>query len=120
MYLGELLAVTVQLLITFTTDFLEYKHFLGLGIIIDDGSLDNRSLNIRRADLYGTLVIDEKNLAELYCSTLVSLQAVDKDILSGLNFKLLACNIYNCVHNKTFVKVPTVSVRSLNGPFSMA
>ncbi len=102
--LGKLLAMAVQLLESFTTDFLENKYFLCLGLVIEDGSLDNSTLNVRSTDLDCTLILNEEHLVEFYFSTLASLESVDKDFHSSFNFKLLACNVYDCVHSIKLIK----------------
>ena len=75
--LGELLAVAVQRLESLTTDLLENKHFLRLGVVIDDGSLDDRAFHIRSSDLDGAGLVDEEHLVELDRLTVVSREAVE-------------------------------------------
>ena len=92
----------IELLEALAADLLEYKHLVGLCIVIENGSLDNGSLYIRSSDLHGLSVSDEEHLVELYISTLGIGEPLHKDFVASLNFKLLACNVYDCVHLKTY------------------
>ena len=104
MKLGEFLTVTVESLEALAADLLENEHLVCLGIVIEDGSLDNCTLYVRSTDLYCLSVLKKENLVELNCSTLVSLKAVDKDIHPSFYFELLACNVYDCVHVTKLIK----------------
>ena len=98
MDLGELLTVTVQSLESLATDFLEYEHLLGLGVIVYHGGLDLGTLHIRSTDLYLTLIVYEEDLVELNGFSVLGLEAVHEDVHSSFYFKLLACNVYDCEH----------------------
>ncbi len=102
--------MTIELLEALAADLLEYKHLIGFCIVIENGSLDNGSLYIRSSDLHGLTVGDEKHLVELYVSTLGIGKPLHKDFVASLNFELLACNVYDCVHQTNFLSVWTVSV----------
>ncbi len=62
--------MTVELLEALATDLLEHEDLVGLGVVIQNGSLNNGSLYIRSSDLDGLSVGDEEYLVELYISTL--------------------------------------------------
>ena len=85
-----------------------YHEILGPYIYIGSTDLDTR------------VTRDEEDLVELNISTIRSREAVDEDFIASLYLELLACNVYDCVHNKLYQKVSTVSVRSQNGSFSVA
>ena len=95
---GELLAMAIERLETLATDFLEYEHFLGFGVIVHDGSGNLCALHIRSADNHFALIVHEEDLVELYGFSVLGLEAVYEDIHASLYFKLLACNVYDCVH----------------------
>lgn len=90
--------MTVQLLEALTAYFLEHEDLVGLRIVIQNGSLHNGSLYIRSSDLDGLTVGDEKHLVELNISTLGISEPLHKDFVASLYFKLLACNVNDCVH----------------------
>ena len=50
MDLGELLAMAIERLETLATDFLEYEHLFGFGVIVQDGGGNLCALHIRGAD----------------------------------------------------------------------
>ncbi len=95
--------MTVELLEALATDLLENENLVCLGVIIYNGSLYNGSLHIRSSDLDSLTVSDEKHFAELYVSTLGIGEPLHKDFVASLNFKLLACNFYDCVHQTNFL-----------------
>ena len=68
------------------------------------GGLDHGALHIGSSDLHGGIICDEKDLAELYISTLGIGEPLHKDLVASLYFKLLACNVYDCVHRVKLVK----------------
>ena len=103
--------MSVELLVSLATDFLEYKHLLGLYIVGKNGSLDNCSLNIRGTYFDSSAVLDEEHFVELYSLVFFGCQAVDKDFRASFNFELLPCNINNCVHFNKLLKFGTVSAR---------
>ena len=96
--------MTVQGLEALATDLLEYEDFVCFCIVVQDGSLNNGSFYIGSANLYGLTVCDEKHLGELYISTFGLGKPLHKDLITSLYFKLLACNVYDCVHQTNFFK----------------
>lgn len=95
--------MTIEGLEALAADLLENKHLVSLCIVIQNGSLDYGSLYIRSSDLDGLSVGDEEDLAELNISTFGVGEPLHKDFVASLYFKLLACDVYNCVHlYKTF------------------
>ena len=90
--------MAVELLEAFATDFLEHKDLLGLDVVTEDGGFYYSTLDIRGTDFDCTLSVDEEHLVEL--DGLVGLrgQAVDEDLGTSFYFKLLAGNVYDCVH----------------------
>jgi hypothetical protein len=118
--LGQLLAMSVALLEALAADLLEDKDLVGLGIVIQNSGLDHRTFYVRSTDLDTRVTSDEEYLVELYISTIRSREAVYEDLIASLYLELLACNFNDCVHNKLYQKVSTVSVRSQNGSFSVA
>ena len=102
--------MAIELLEALAADLLEHEDLVGLRIVIQNGSLHNGSLNIRSSDLDGLTVSDEKHFAELYISTLGIGEPLHKDFVASLYFKLLACNVYDCVHQTIYLNVWAVSV----------
>ena len=94
--------MAIEFLETLATDFLEYKHLVTFNQLIEDGGFDDSAFNIGRADLYGTLVVNEEDLVELDSGILGSTEALHEDLFSSFNLELLACNFYDCVHTKTY------------------
>ncbi len=92
--------MTVELLEALAADLLEYENLVSLCIVIENGSLDYCALHVRSSDLHVTLVGYEKHLLELHVSTFGIGKPLHKDFISSLNFELLACNVYDCVHLK--------------------
>ena len=102
--------MAIELLEALAADLLEHEDLVGLGVVIQNGSLNNGSLYIRSSDLDGLSVGDEEYLVELYISTLGIGKPLHKDFVASLYFKLLACNVYDCVHQTILLNVWAVSV----------
>ena len=96
----KILTMSVQFLVSFTTFLLENQNFLSSASVIKDSSLHNSTLYIRGSDFDCPVSIYKKHFVKLDSSTFLSRKTVDKDLHSSLNFKLMACNIHNCVHIK--------------------
>ena len=96
--------MTVQGLEALATDLLENEDFVCFCIVVQDGSLYNGSFYIGSANLYCLTVCDEKHLGELYISTFGLGKPLHKDLFTSFYLKLLACNVYNCVHQTNFLK----------------
>ena len=110
--------MTVELLEALATDLLENEDLVGLCIVIEYGSLNNGTFYIRSSDLDSFSVCDEEHFAELYFSTFGIGKPLHKDLIASFHFKLLACNVYDCVHQTNSLKVWAVSVcamAALNG-----
>lgn len=96
--------MAVALLEALAADLLEDKNLVSLCIIINNSSLDYCTLYVRSSDLYGVILGYEKHLVELYGSTFLSGKTLNKDLGASFYLELLACNVYDCVHNKTLLK----------------
>ena len=90
--------MTVELLEALAADLLEDQHLVGLGVILEDGGLDHGALHVRSTHLDLRAVSDEKDLGELHISTFGIGEPLHKDLVASFNLKLLACNVYDCVH----------------------
>ena len=101
--------MAVELLEALTTNLLEDDNLVSPGLVIDDGSLNDCTFNIRSTDLYCTLILNEEYLVELNISTFGLRKSLHKDLISSLYLELLACNVYDCVHYKLCLKFGTVS-----------
>ena len=104
------MAVTVEFLETLATDLLENNHLVRPCIICENGSLHDSTLDIRCAHLYLSFVINKENLVELHVSAFCLREPLNEDFVASLNLELLACNFYDCVHLKNFLKVSAASV----------
>lgn len=94
--------MTVEFLETLTTDLFEYKHLVSLCLVIENSCLDYSALHIGSTHLESALVLDQQHFAELHGLTFGLRKSLNENLVASLNFELLACNIYNCVHkNKT-------------------
>ena len=91
--------MSVELLEALAADLLEDDHLVSLDFVVEDGGLDHGTLNIGSAHLHSRVVRDEEDLLELHISTLGIGEPLHKDFVASLNFKLLACNVYDCVHS---------------------
>ena len=90
--------MTVELLIALTTDLLEHEDFVSLDFVIENGGLHDSTINIGSSNLDSLIISDEKDLGELDISTFGFRESLNKDFVASLNFELLACNVYDCVH----------------------
>ena len=102
--------MTIEGLEALAADLLEDEDLVGLGIVIQNSGLDHRTIYVRSTDLDGLSVSDEEYLVELYISTLGIGKPLHKDFVASLYFKLLACNVYDCVHQTILLNVWAVSV----------
>ena len=96
--------MTVQGLEALATDLLEYEDFVCFCIVVQDGGLYYGTFYIGSTNLYGVSVSDEEHLGELYISTFGLGKPLHKDLFTSLYLKLLACNVYDCVHQTNFLK----------------
>ena len=90
--------MAIERLETLATDFLENKHFLGFGVVVQDGGLYHSTLYIGSTYFHGTLIVQEEHLVELYGFSVFGLEAVHEDVHASFYLKLLACNVYDSVH----------------------
>lgn len=95
--------MSVAFLETLATDLLEYEDLISPCIVCENGCLDGNALHIGSADLHLTLVVEKKDFVELHISTFCFREAVAEDFIASFYFKLLTCNIYDCVHCENFV-----------------
>lgn len=90
--------MSVEFLETLAADLLKDNHLVCPAFIIENGSLDYCALYIRSTYLHGSVICDEKHLLELHISTLGIGKPLHKDLIASFYFKLLTCNVYDCVH----------------------
>lgn len=90
--------MAIALLEALATDFLEYKNLVSFHIILEYRSFHYCTIYIRSTNLYICVISDEKYFLELHISTFGISEPLHKDLISSLYFKLLACNVYDCVH----------------------
>lgn len=101
--LGELLAVAIALLEALTADLFEYKDFVSPYVIGNNDSLHRCAFHIGRTYLDTCLVLNEKHFVEGDLCVFCRRKTVAEELAASLNFELLACNVYDCVHyNKNF------------------
>jgi len=94
---GKSLAVSVFLAVTFATFFLKNDHFVALNVAKNAG-FDADAIDVGRADLYATAVVDQMYGVESDGITFVGCQPVDEDLLTLLNFELLTGDGNDCKH----------------------
>ena len=102
--------MAVELLEALAADLLEHDDLVGLRFVIEDCGLHDGTFHIGSSHLHGISVGDEENLGEIYISTLGIGEPLHKDFVASLYFKLLACNVYDCVHQTILLNVWAVSV----------
>lgn len=90
--------MSVEFLETLTADLLEYKHLVGLDIILEHSSLYNCTINIGSSNLDVGIICHEKDFGELHISTFGIGKPMHKDLISSFYLELLACNFNYCVH----------------------
>ena len=90
--------MSVEFLETLAANLLEYDDLVGLCVIIKYGSLYEGALDVRSSNLNLSLFVDEENFVKLHSFTFGLRKSLHKDFVASLNFKLLACNVYDCVH----------------------
>lgn len=92
--------MSVEFLETLAADLLENDDLICFCVIFQDGSLYYCALNVRSADLHCAFSVNEKYFCKLHCFTFGLRKSLHKDLISSLYFKLLASNVYDCVHLK--------------------
>ena len=96
--------MTIELLEALAADLLEDQHLVCLDIIFEDGGLHHGTLYIGSAHLDSRVIRDQEDFLELHISTLGIGEPLHKDLVASLYLKLLACNVYDCVHRVKLVK----------------
>lgn len=97
------MTVTVFLLITFAAFLFENDNLFTFEVF-QHGCFNHTAGYVGSTYFYFTFVVDQQNFFKIERSSYFSIQTVNKDFSPFFNFKLLSCNIYNCVHNKCFKK----------------
>ena len=90
--------MTVQFLEALATDLLENEHLVCPCTVIEHGCLDNCAVKIRSTYFNALVISNEKHFSELHGFTFGLRKPLNKDFIASLNFKLLACDVYYCVH----------------------
>lgn len=96
--LGELLAVTIALLEALTADLFEYQDLVSPCVIGNDYSLDCCAFHIGRTYLDSCLILNEEHFVKGDLRVFCRRKTVAEELAASLNFELLACNVYDCVH----------------------
>jgi len=98
-YVGQILTVTIQFAITFTTFLVEDKDFVAAALVIEHFANHFSALNVGSAHFYFTLVVQQQHVLKLNgCAFLELVHTIDEQFLASLYSKLLAFHFYNCVH----------------------
>lgn len=95
--LGQIVTVTIHLLESFTTDFLEDEDLLAFKMF-HHGSLNAGAIDVRLANGNVTIIVFEHHGVKRDLATLLILKAVDEDLLILGYLELLSCDFYYCVH----------------------
>ena len=88
----------------------ENGNFLGLAVL-QDGSADGSTLNIRSANLQTVVVRNHNDFVDRNLGISFAVQLLNKNDVSNLNTILLSASFHNCVHHKA----PAFTI---NSPFS--
>ena len=95
--LGQVLTVTVALLITSSTLLLEDQDLVVLQVL-QDLALNRGAFYYRCTYLYLTVVVCEQDLVEANGRIYVALETVNIELATFLSLKLLTCDFYDNVH----------------------
>ena len=101
MKFSQILTVAVFLSHAFAADLVENDNLVSLAML-HNGSLDRCAIDVRSANLDGTLVVDQKYFVKIYGSIHLCSEAVYINLASLLDLELLSCNINDCVHKLIF------------------
>lgn len=101
--LGELLTVSVLLLVALAATLLEDDDLVALEEGDEDFGLNLGTGDGGSTDGYLTVVVEEENFVEfdaiaLFVSLVVVGEVMDEDFAVLLDFELLTSNFYDCVH----------------------
>ena len=89
--------MTIHLLISFATDFLEDENFLSLQMF-HHGSLDAGAADVGLANGNVTIIVFEHHGVKRDLAAFIVLEAVDEDLLILSDLELLSCDFNYCVH----------------------
>ena len=89
--------MTIHLLISFATDFLEDEDLLTFQMF-HHGSFNIGTTDIGLANGNVTIIVFEHHGVKRNLATLFILKTVDKDLLILGDLELLSCDFYDCVH----------------------
>lgn len=97
--LRELLTVTVQLAVTFSSLLVEYENLLAFNELALHFGYYLCALYCGSTYGDSAIFLYQKNLLEFNrCTILNVLNVVNKQFLTCLGLELLSVNFYNCVH----------------------
>ena len=94
---SHILAMAILATAALTTLHLEDDQLRAAEMILDF-CLDDCALDNRGTELSGVAIEDCQDFAEINCSTDFAGDAINLDVLTGLDFILLALGFDDCVH----------------------
>lgn len=98
-HLSELLTVTVQLLVTFSSLLVEYQHFVTLYQVRNDFANDFCAFDGGSTYSDGSVVVCQQHFVKFNSCTVFSvLDVLNEQLLAFFGFELLTVNFYNYVH----------------------
>ena len=97
-HLGQILTVTVQFLIAFTTFFLENKNFV-VAQVAKNFSFYRGTFYNRCAYQNLTVVFYQQDFVEAHRGFYILVETVYVELPTFLSLKLLACDFYYYVHS---------------------
>lgn len=91
--------MTILHTVILTAFHLEHHYLVALNEWVNHLSDNLCAFHCRRADCYGTVVVDEQHTVELNSlAGLNILDVIDKKLFACLCLELLTVNLYDCVH----------------------
>ncbi len=96
--------MSVSYTIALAALLLEYDHLLTTEVLYDCTTYGNSTTNGGSTDLYIASVIYQEDFVKHKCSVHVTFKPMREDFEALFYFKLLPCDLYDCVHDSNLVK----------------
>lgn len=90
--------MAVLFLVAFTTLFLEHDDFFATNVLQNFAGYGD-ARHSGGTNLHGAVVVNQQNLVENEGSAFLAHQSVGVEVSVFLNFELLTCDFYDCVHD---------------------
>ncbi len=88
---------TIFLLVAFSSFLFKDDHFVAFEVL-NNFCCYSSSTDSRGANIYLPVVVNQKNFIKGHFRTFFVFQSVNENLLVFLNFILMPCYFYNCIH----------------------